>query len=72
MESEVDTEGQAVEEICQGLLEKIRIKIEYLKNINENNHVVKILHKVAVEKMNPKLKQYMSVSDLHHVLDDEL
>ena len=51
---EVDTKGQAAEEICQELLEKIQIKIEYFKNRNKNNHVVKILHKFAVEKMNPK------------------
>ena len=71
-ENELDTDGQAIEEICQKLLDNIRIKIEYLKNRNKNECVIKILCQVVVEKINPKLKQYMSVLDFHGVLDDEL
>ena len=70
-EKELDTDGQAKEEICQRLLENIRIKIEYLKNRNNNEDVIKILHQVVVKKINPKLKQYVSVSDFHGVLDNE-
>ena len=71
-EKELDTDGQAIEEICQKLLENIRIKIEYLKNRDKNEYIIKILCQVVVEKINPKLKQYMSVLDFHGVLDDEL
>ena len=35
-------------------------------------YVIKILHQVVVEKINKKLKQYISVSDFHGILDDEL
>ena len=69
---ESDTDGQAIEEICQKLLENIRIKIEYLKNRNKNKYVIKILCQVVVKKINPKLKQYVSFSGFHGVLDDEL
>ena len=50
----------------------MRFKIEYLKNRNKNKYVIKILRQVVVKKINPKLKQYVSVSDFHGVLDDEL
>ena len=71
-EMESNTDRQAVEAICQKLLENIRIKIEYLKNRNKNEYVIEILCQVVVKKINPKLKQYVSVSDFHGVLDNEL
>ena len=53
-------------------LKNMGFKIEYLRNRNKNENVIKILHTVVVEKINVKLKKYISVSDLHGVLDDEL
>ena len=50
----------------------IQFKIEYLKNMNKNQYVIKFLHQVVVEKKNNKLKHYISVSDFHGILDDEL
>ena len=69
---QLDTNGQSIEKICQNLLENMPFKIEYLKNMNKNQYVIKILHQVVVEKINKKLKQYISVSDFHGILDDEL
>ena len=39
-EKESDTDGHAAEEICQQLLENIRIKIVYLENRNKNKYVI--------------------------------
>ena len=65
--------GESIKEICQKLLENMQFKIEYLKSRNKNEHVIKILHKVIVEKINPKLKQYINLSNFHGVLiDNEL
>ena len=51
-EKELDTDGQAIKEICQKLLENIKIKIEYLKNRNKNDeYVIKILCQVFVKKI---------------------
>ena len=69
---ELETHGESIKEICQKLLENMQFKIEYLKNMNKNEYVIKILHQVVVKKINLKLKQYVSVSDFHGVLDDEL
>ena len=55
-EKESDTDEQAIEEIRQKLLENIRLKIEYLKNRNKNEYVIKILCQGVVKKINPKLK----------------
>ena len=38
---QLDTEGESDEEICQNLLEHMRFKIEYLKNRNKNQDVIK-------------------------------
>ena len=38
---QLDTEGESDEEICQILLEHMRFKIEYLKNRNKNQDVIK-------------------------------
>ena len=46
---EVDTEGQTMEEICQELLEKIRIKIEYLKNINKTIMLLRFCIKLMLK-----------------------
>ena len=70
---QLETHGESIEEICQKLLQNMRFKIEYLKSRNKNEHVIKSLRKVTVEKINPKLKQYINVSNFHGVLiDDEL
>ena len=69
---ELETHGESIKEICQKLLENMQFKIEYLKNKSQNEYVIKILCQVVVEKINLKLKQYVSVSDFHGVLDDEL
>ena len=69
---QLDTNGQSVKEICQNLLENMLFKIKYLKNMNKNQYVIKILCQVVVEKTNKKLKQYISVLDFHAILDDEL
>ena len=69
---QLNTDGQSMEENCQQLLENIRFQIEYLKNRNKNKYVINILRQVIVKKINPKLKQYITVSDFYGVLQDEL
>ena len=69
---QLDTNGQSIEEICRNLLENMLFKIKYLKNMNKNQYVIKILCQIVVEKINEKLKQYVSVPDFHGILDDEL
>ena len=69
---QLDTNGQSVKEVCQNLLKNMLFKIKYLKHMNKNQYVIKILHQVVVEKINKKLKQYISVLDFHGSLDDEL
>ena len=69
---QLDTDGQSIKEICQNLLKNMWFKIEYLKNMNKNQYIVKILCQVVVEKINKKFKQYLSVLDFHGILDDEL
>ena len=68
----LDTQGPIVEETCQKLLEDIRIKIEYLKYRKKNIKVTQILHRLVVDKIMPKLEQYIHVSDIHFLLDDSL
>ena len=63
-------EDGPVDEVCQLILENIRLKIEFLKGRTKNTHVIDLLHRIVVKKINPKLKQYVSVSDFHCVLED--
>ena len=69
-DSEKIQEDGPVEEVCQLILENIRLQIEFLKGRTKNTHVIDMLHRIVVKKINPKLKQYVSVSDFHCVLED--
>ena len=60
-----------VEEVCQLILENIRIKIEFLKGRNKNTYITDLLHRIVVKKINPKLKKYVDVADFHCVLEDD-
>ena len=61
-----------VEEVCQVILENIRLKIEFLKGRTKNTNVIDLLCRIVVEKINPKLKKYVSVSDFHCILEDDI
>ena len=68
----LDTQGPIVKETCQTLLEDIRIKVQYLKYRKKNVQVAQILHRLVVDKIMPKLEQYIHVLDRHSILDDSL
>ena len=64
-------EDGPVEEVCQLILENIRLKIKFLKGRTKNTYVIDLSRRIVVKKINPKLKQYVSVSDFHCVLEDD-
>ena len=64
-DSEKLHEDGPVEEVCQVILENIRIKIEFLKGRNKNTYIAELLHRIVVEKINPELKKYVDVADFH-------
>ena len=68
----VNVDLPTVEEMCQKILEDIRLKIEYLKYQKMNQKVTDILCRVVVEKIMPKLNKYIDVTDIHSLLDDSL
>ena len=68
----VNLDLPTVEEMCQKLLEDIRLEIEYLKSRKINWKVTDMLHSVVVEKIMLKLDNYMDVSNIHSLLDDSL
>ena len=71
-DSEQIQDDGPVEEVCQVILENIRLKIEFLKGRTTNTYVIDLFHKIVVEKINPKLKKYVSVSDFHCILEDDI
>ena len=71
-DSEQIQDDGPVEEVCQLILENIRLKIEFLKGRRKNTYVIDLLHRIVVKKINPKLKKYVSVSDFHHVLENNI
>ena len=68
----VNLDLPTVKEMCQKLLEDIRLKIEYLKSRKINQKVTDILHSVVVKKIMLKLDNYIDVSNIHSLLDDSL
>ena len=62
---------ELVEEVCQLILENIRIKTEYLKSRYKNDYVSNLVHEIVVEKINPKLKKYITLTDFHCVFEDD-
>ena len=70
-DSEKIQEDGPVEEVCQLILENIRLKIEFLRGRTKNTCVIDLLYRIIVKKINPKLKQYVSVSGYHCVLEDD-
>ena len=64
-------EDGPIQEVYQLILENIRLKIGFLKGRTKNTYVIDLLHRIVFEKINPKLKQYVSVSDFHCVLEDD-
>ena len=68
----VNMDLPTVEEMCQKILEDIRLKIKYLKYQKMNQKVTDILHRVVVKKIMPKLNKYIDVTDIHSLLDDSL
>ena len=70
--SEKIQEDGPVEEVCQLILENIRLKIKFLKGRTKNTYVIDLLCRIVVKKINPKLKQYVSVSYFHCVLEDDV
>ena len=68
----VNVDLPTVEEMCQKILEDIRLKIEYLKYRKMNEKVTDILRRVVVKKIMPKLNKYIDVTDIHSLLDESL
>ena len=62
---------EPVEEVCQLILENIRIKIEYLKSRYKNDYVSNLMHEIVMKKINPKLKKYITLTDFHFVFKDD-
>ena len=67
---EIQPDGP-IEEVCQLILEDIRLKIEFLKGRTKNTCVIDLLHRIVGEKINPKLKHYIKSSDFYGVLDGD-
>ena len=70
LSGEIQTDGP-VEEVCQLILENIRIKIEYLKSRYKNDYLSNLMHEIVMEKINPKLKKYITLTDFHCVFEDD-
>ena len=70
-DSEKIQEDGPVEEVCLLILENIRLKIEFLKGRTKNTYIIDLLRRIVVKKINPKLKQYVSVFDFHCVLEND-
>ena len=62
---------ELVEEVCLLILENIRIKIEYLKSRYKNDYVSNLVCEIVMEKINPKLKKYITLTDFHPVFEDD-
>ena len=56
-DSEQIQDDEPVEEVCQLILENIRLKIEFLKGRTKNTYVIDLLCSIVVKKINPKLKK---------------
>ena len=56
-DSEQIQDDGPVEEVCQLILENIRLKIEFLKGRTKNTYVIDLLHRIVVKKINPKFKK---------------
>ena len=55
-DSEKIQEDGPVEEVCQLILENIRLKIKFLKGRTKNTYIIDLLCRIVVKKINPKLK----------------
>ena len=70
LSGEIHTD-EPVEEVCQLILENIRIKIEYLKSRYKNDYVSNFVREIVMEKINPKLKKYITLTDFHCGFKDD-
>ena len=56
-DSEKIQEDGPLEEVCQLILENIKLKIKLLKGRTKNTFVIDLLRRIVVKKINLKLKQ---------------
>ena len=70
LSGEIQTD-ELLEEVCQLILENLRIKTEYLKSRYKNDYVTNLMHEIVVEKINPKLQKYIILTDFCYVFEDD-